>query len=305
MKRLFLKIKSSSCQLCIAFGLLFAMACSSGKTDNKHKRLPFDLQGHRGARGLMPENSIEGFKKAIDCGVNTLEMDVVVSKDSQIVVSHEPWFSWDYCLYPDGTEIPKDDTIKLYSLNYADIKIYDCGSKYYPRFPLQQKIKTSKPLLEDVIDTLDAYCRQKGLALPFYNIETKIENNWDEVYTPSAERFSNFLLHVLRAKKVLDRTVVQSFDVRTLLYIRHFEPQLEISLLVEKNDLPIEYNLSQLGFIPDIYSPDFESLDESKIEKIHKFGMKVIPWTVNDTLEIKKLKGWGVDGVITDFPTKI
>ncbi|MGB1309226.1 MAG: glycerophosphodiester phosphodiesterase family protein, partial [Oceanihabitans sp.] len=145
-----------------------------------------DIQGHRGCRGLMPENTLEAFKKAIEIGVHTLELDVAVSKDHVVVVSHEPYMNSAICLDKNGEEIPlnKAKNYKLYAMNYAEIKKFDCGTKINSRFPKQKKIKTFKPALAHVFQEADALN-----ANIKYNIEIKAKPEYDGVFTPKPEVF--------------------------------------------------------------------------------------------------------------------
>ena len=137
----------------------------------------FDLQGHRGCRGLMPENTVPAFLKALDLGVTTLEMDVVISKDGQVVVSHDPYFNAAFSIAPDGKQVDKKEqkNLVLYQMNYADIKQYDVGSNGNPAYPEQQKLKAYKPLLSEVIEQAEAYRKARNLPSFSYNIEIKSE----------------------------------------------------------------------------------------------------------------------------------
>ena len=123
----------------------------------------FDIQGHRGCRGLLPENSIVAMKKAVDLGVTTLELDVVISADHQVLLSHEPFLSHEICLDSNGNEIYENNekSYNLYKMNYDEIRKCDCGSKIHPRFLSQEKVKTYKPLLSEMIDSVENYIQKK------------------------------------------------------------------------------------------------------------------------------------------------
>jgi glycerophosphoryl diester phosphodiesterase len=179
---------------------------------------PFDLQGHRGCRGLMPENTIPAMIKALQLGVNTLEMDAVISKDRQVVISHDPFFNHDISTTPAGNAIlQKDETqYNLYQMNYTDIRQWDVGTRPYPRFPRQEKIPAIKPLLSKLIDTVEQYIREHGLRPVQYNIETKSLPATDNIFHPEPEDFTELLMEVIKQKKIEQRTIIQSFDVRTL-----------------------------------------------------------------------------------------
>jgi len=276
--------------------LLLTISCH-----NQEEEKSIDIQGHRGARGLMPENTIPAFKRAIDLGVQTLELDLVVSKDQQLVVSHEPYFSPDFCLDMQGNEIPKDSLINIYNISYDEIKSYDCGSIGNPRFPEQEKMKVSKPLLSDVIDEIEKYTKNKKPLL--YNIELKTTKETDTVFHPTPEVFSDLVYELLSEKGIWDRVNIQSFDFRTLKYYNKQYPEVKLALLIE-NELSWKENIDSLGFTPEIYSCYFKLLESKKVNEIQEAGMLVIPWTVNEAGDIKEVISWKVDGVITDYPNR-
>lgn len=269
----------------------------------------FDIQGHRGCRGLLPENTIEAMKKAIDLGVTTLEMDVVISKDKQVLLSHEPFLSHEICLDKNKYEITEanEHTYNLYQMNYEEIKSCDCGSKVHPRFLDQQKLETYKPLLSDVIYFVEEYVSklQKGNhgRKIYYNIETKSNPKGDNIFHPEPKEFVDLLIGVLKNTTISDRVYIQSFDVRTLQYLHQKYPEFKTVLLVE-NKMSIEENLKTLGFKPNVYSPEFILLDKNKVGFLHKKGIKVIPWTVNNPEDMKRIISFGVDGIISDYPNR-
>ncbi len=266
----------------------------------------FDIQGHRGCRGLYPENSIEAMKKAIDLGVTTLEMDVVISQDKQVLLSHEPFLSHEICLDKNQNEITEgtEHSYNLYQMNYEDIKICDCGSKIHPRFKDQLKLKTYKPLLSEVIEFTEKYIEKNhpGRKI-YYNIETKSDPKGDELYHPEPKEFVDLLINVINKASISDRVYIQSFDVRTLQYLHQKYPEFKTVLLVE-NELSIDKNLQLLCFKPDIYSPYFKLLDKKKVNYLHQKKIKVIPWTVNDKKDMKKIIKMHVDGIISDYPDR-
>lgn len=264
-----------------------------------------DIQGHRGARGLLPENSLPAFQLALDLGVTTLEMDTVISKDRQVVLSHDPYFSPDICLLPDGARIPggKEADYQLFDLTYDEIRSFDCGSLGNPRFPTQRSTPVRKPLLDELIGFAESYAFKIGRAAPHYNIETKSTKDGDGVLHPEPNEFASLLLDVIRARNIIERTIVQSFDVRTLQVVKSTQPALRTALLVSRNeDRGIDANLAQLGFVPSIYSPDKDLVDQKLVDQCHQHEMALVPWTVNDAGKMRDLVLQGVDGIITDFP---
>ncbi len=265
----------------------------------------FDLQGHRGCRGLMPENTIPAMIRALDLGVNTLEMDVVISKDKQVVVSHDPFFNWEISTTPAGNAILQKDEkqFNLYSLNYNDIRQWDVGTKPHPRFPQQQKIPSVKPLLADLIDTVEQYLLKHRILPVQYNIETKSLPLTDNIFHPEPEEFTELLMQVIKKKKIEERTIIQSFDVRTLQVIHKKYPSMKTALLIEGfNKKTAAENLDLLGYTPSIYSPEYNLVTPELVSFCHSKKIKLIPWTVNDKKNMDRLREMKVDGLITDYP---
>ena len=267
--------------------------------------LDFDKQGHRGCRGLMPENTLPAMKTALDLGVTTLEMDIAFTKDKQAILSHEPFFNHEITTKPGGSFVTEAEerSLNIYKMSYADVKTYDVGMKSHPRFPGQQKIKVYKPLLSDLLDSVQQYMMTSKRALPYFNIETKTDPATDNIYHPAPEEFVDELMKVIFAKKIEDRVVIQSFDFRTLRYLHKKYPLIKTAALIEDFDeRGIKDQLKSLGFTPTIYSPEYKLVSEDLIKKCHEQHIKIIPWTVNDRASIDRLKGMGVDGIISDYP---
>lgn len=265
----------------------------------------FDVQGHRGCRGLRPENTIPAFLLALDSGVTTLEMDVVITRDRQVVVSHEPWMSGAICFDPAGNEIAIKDSLKhnIYSLSYEQVRSYDCGSKGNERFPEQLKMAAYKPLLKDVIVAVENHIKNHTKYEVDYNIEIKSDRQGDNKFHPKPEEFSKLVYELLDQYLPMDRVVIQSFDFRVLKYWHTEYPQIRLAALVE-NKKSLQGNLNELGFAPSIYSPYYKLVNEDMVKNCHQKKMRLIPWTVNDEREMLSLKGLGVDGFITDYPDR-
>ncbi len=283
---------------------LFSLACASQPAEGPAAP-PFDVQGHRGARGLLPENTVPAFLRALELGVTTLELDTVIARDATVVVSHEPWMSAAICSQPDGTPVPQEQeqTFRLFEMTYDEVARYDCGRRGNPRFPTQAALPAVKPRLRDVIEAAEAYAAAHDRPPPRYNIETKARPDWDGVFTPDPETFTRLLYDVLVETGVKDRATLQSFDVRTLQAGRRLDPSWHLALLVEQEeDRGLEANLDVLGFLPEVYSPDSQLVDEALVAAAHAKGLLVIPWTVNTMDEMQRLKALGIDGVITDYP---
>ena len=282
-------------------GILILNACSS-----EQKKSAMDVQGHRGCRGLYPENTVQGFLKALDMGVTTLEMDVVISKDGKVVISHEPFFNHEIATGPNGEEITEKTELafNLYQMNYNQISKFDVGLKPHPRFPEQEKVAEKKPLLLEVIAAAEAHAEENGLPEPYYNIELKRLAAYDNVYHPNAEVFSKLVLNAIIEGDIEDRTSLQAFDITTLQMLKELNPEIPLVLLIE-NHLSIEENIKNLGFKPDVYSPSYELIDLDMIAYCKLHNIKLIPWTVNQEEDIKKMIDFGVDGIISDYPDRV
>ena len=261
--------------------------------------------GHRGARGLFPENTLNSFVEAVKLGVDALELDVVISKDRQVVVSHEPWMNEEFCSKPDGIAVESNSKEKynLYKMDYAEIRKYDCGKHGNPNFPAQKAIPGYKPLLGEMISTIEAFTKINKLLPVSYTIEIKSEADEDGVFNPEPETFVELVWNELLKHDVLDRCVLQSFDVRILQELHKKHSETTLAYLVENTD-SLEVNLKRLGFIPPIYSPEYILIDERMIIDLKKLKTKLIPWTVNETAEMIRLINMGVDGIITDYPNR-
>jgi glycerophosphoryl diester phosphodiesterase len=273
-------------------------------TRNIHNK-EFDLQGHRGCRGFMPENTIPGMKRAMDIGVTTLEMDVVISKDRKVVLSHDPFMSHFITTKADGSFVTEEEekSLRLFEMNYEEIIKYDVGMKPHPRFPRQEKIAVVKPLLADLLDSIDAYAKLKNTKLPFFNIETKLLPPGDGINHPPPAEFVELLMSVIKEKGIEERVIIQSFDFRTLKYLHEKYPLIQTAALVESNDKRnLEEQLAELGFVPTIYSPNFELVTPALVKRCHSEGMKIIPWTINDAEKFREIRKMGVDGIISDYP---
>jgi glycerophosphoryl diester phosphodiesterase len=290
----------------MAYRVLFLTSLLALASSATAQYIPkFDVQGHRGARGLKPENTIPAFLLAIDSGVTTIELDVVITKDKKVVVSHEPWISAAICLTPSGSPLqPKDEKkFNIYQLTYDEVKEFDCGSLGNKNFPQQEKIPISKPLLSEVIAAVENHIKSYASYEVDYNIEIKSSPEGDKKFHPSVEEFSDLVYELVDEYLPLERIVIQSFDFRALKYWHSKYPHIRLAALVE-NTKSIDSNLAALGFKPSVYSPYFKLLSKEKVLHLHRQKIRVIPWTVNEVSDMLSLKGMGVDGFITDYPNR-
>lgn len=263
----------------------------------------FDWQGHRGARGLYPENTIGGMTEALKYPITTLEMDVVMSRDNEVVVSHDPWMSGEICLTPEGKPL-KDKEYILYHMTYEEIRKFDCGSKPHPRFPSQFKARVGKPRLSDLLTTTEDLLRKLKREVT-YNVEIKSTPEDEKAkFQPPMNVLADQVVNVLREKLSPERFTIQSFDWRVLKYLRVKYPEIKLVALREEAYTP-EAILKELGFAPAVFSPSYELISADHVGFFNKRQVKVIPWTVNTVDEMKAVKALGVDGLITDYPNLI
>lgn len=270
----------------------------------------FDAQGHRGARGLAPENTIPAFLKALEYGMTTLELDVVISKDGQLVVSHEPWFNHSIALQPNGDAITEENeqSFNLYQMNYSEIEKYDVGSLGNPNFPEQQKQKVAKPTLAMVVETATKYLLDNDLSPVYFNIETKTTPDSDNIFHPKPTAFVEILYKEIVHLGIKEHTTIQSFDTRTLEVLHEMDSTISTALLIYHEDDGndnIEKSLKTLSFKPNIYSCYYKYVTKEMIDYAHLNEIKIIPWTVNEPEDMKRFIEMGVDGLITDYPNRL
>ena len=264
-----------------------------------------EIHAHRGARSFFPENTVPAFLKAIELGVDAIELDLCISKDNQVVVSHDPYMQAGLCALPDGKVLTKKEEAQyvLYTMKYPDIVRFDCG-RASSEFPRQQTVYAAKPLLEDVFRSVERHCeklrRQGGII---YNLEVKSWVKGDDVLHPAPCEYARLVSNVVETSGVSSRVRVQSFDARILKEVRKISPDLSLGLLVRKGKNP-ETELNRLGFKPDYLNPFYSMVDSKLVRMLHERGVRIIPWTVNAPEAMLALAEMGVEGIITDYPER-
>ncbi len=259
-----------------------------------------DIQGHRGARGHLPENTLPAFLLAIEQGATTLELDLALTADTQLVISHEPWMSPEICLDSNQNKLKNrsKSEYNIFHMPYSNVKTFDCGTLNPKQFPHQKSLVLPKPLLSELLDTL--------LNLPHpiaINAEIKSKPQWDSLYYPNTTFLVDHLLNVLNQYNYTQYSTIQSFDPRPLNYLGE-SSTLKIALLVDQNENPYD-KLRQLHFTPDILSPHHLLVDKKLRDHTKRQDIHLIPWTVNDTKRMKQLIKLKVDGIITDYPDRL
>ena len=287
----------------------------------------FDLEGHRGTRGLAPENTLAAFRRAIEIGVTTIETDMAVTKDDVIVISHDPFLNPDVVRGPDGQWLASQGP-PIRTLTLAELRRYDIGrlnpmSPYAKQFPEQRAVDGERfPQLSELFDL------GKASAKPVrFNIETKITPT-SGADTPDPATFAKLVVAAVRTADVAKRVTVQSFDLRTLIEVKRIAPDLETSCLTiqtKDNDTvqspdggPSRWHAGLKlsdhgGSLPALvkaagcatWSMFWRNLTPKDFAAAHALGLKVLPWTVNDRSEMSRLIDLGVDGIITDYPDRL
>lgn len=263
----------------------------------------FEIQAHRGGRSLFPENTLQAFSHAATLGIRVLELDLMVSKDQQIVVSHDPWLSAPLCAdrYGRPLGIEEQGRYLLHEMNYRDIATFDCGLPH-PSFPQQVRIAAFKPLLSRVfceVEACMASSAMKGKML--YNLEIKSWPDKDGLFHPPPDHYAALVLRLVEEAGLSLRVRIQSFDYRVVREAWRQNPRLCYGLLIEKPN-NVDGLLRELGFVPCYLNPHVSLVDREMTEALHARGIAMIPWTVNGREEMLAMQQIGADGIITDYP---
>lgn len=286
----------------LLFFTLLLISCSA----SDEQTYDYDLQGHRGARGLVPENTIPSFLRAVEEGVDTVELDIVVTGDSLLLVSHEPWFNHTIASKADGSPVTEEEemSLNIFKMTFEETQSYDVGIRGNDDFPEQEPMVVTKPLLSQAILAVETYTEEQNLEPVKYNIETKSQPDWYGVYSPLPEEFARLLYDQLVALDIIERAIVQSFDPSTLIAMKEIDPDVTLAMLVYEEGQTVERMTEILGFTPDIWSPNHNLVTPLLVDKAEQKGMELIPWTVNDRAQMVRLLEMGVDGIITDYPNR-
>ena len=252
--------------------------------------------GHRGCRGVMPENTTVGFQRAIDDGADGIEWDVVVNGDGKLVISHEPYFHKDFCLDPDGNEIKDEKQYNMYTMSQAEIESFDCGTKFHTNFPEQQKIKTIKPLLKDVIKLVPEIKRKRIL------FEIKSDKPEYGISQPFPKEYAALILNEVKDYG-LGSILYMSFDPTILEELYKLDPSLRLVYLSENKSL--KRDLKALSFKPFGLGMYYATLNPRKMKTLRKMKLGVYAWTVNEVKDAQRMMDLGIDGIITDYPRRV
>lgn len=283
---------------------LFMSSCLGSKKVSLNPS--FKVIGHRGHVSHFPENSLESFKSAVSLGVNALEMDLVISADNKVVVSHEPYMAAASVLTPQNKRISKsaEKSYNLYGMPYDSIRQYKTGLLKSRKFRNQKKSETFKPLLAEVLEQVERHRKDQNLPQIDYFLEVKSSLSDYGVFQPYPREFAELVMGVIKEHEMEKQVVIQSFDAEFLNAFNSRYPEIRTSILVYRT--PWREKLEQLNFKPDIIGPYFRQLKRiEQVEELHAQGFEVIPWTVNSKGKIRKMLKLGVDGIISDYPERL
>ncbi len=261
--------------------------------------MTLDIQGHRGARGHLPENTLPAFSLAIEMGVTTLELDVGITRDAVVVIHHDRRLNPDVARGPDGQWVSAPGPT-LHSLSFAELRRYDVGrirprSDYERRFPKQQPLDGTRiPRLAELFEL----ARRTPVR---FNIELKLLPSHPEETLPP-EPFVRAVLAELRGHGMASRSTLQSFDWRAVKEAERQAPEIATAYLTEARDSVVA-SVQAAG--AKTWSPDYRALTKEMLDEAHAAGMRVVVWTVNEPRDITRLIGWGVDGIISDYPDRV
>ena len=287
----------------------------------------FDLESHRGARGLAPENTLAAFRRALAIGVTTLETDLGVTRDDVLVIAHDPVLNPDLVRTADGRWLtakgPAIRTLTLDELKRYDIGRVDPASRYATQFPSQTAADGERiPTLRELFDLVKTDGKSVRL-----NLETKLSPaRPDDTVDPAT--FARLVVEAVRNAGLTDRVTLQSFDWRTLVEARKLAPAMTTACLTTETENSDNVKASANGPSPwtagfdlnaydgsvprlvqaagcAIWSPNARNATPARIAEAHKLGLKVLPWTVNDPADMARLIDLRVDGLITDYPDRL
>lgn len=276
------------------------------KTSNAQPR-NIEVQGHRGARTVRPENTLSAFKYALENKIEVLEMDLQYTKDHILVLGHDEILNRDICLDPQGKKITTD--VSVNNLTLAELQKYDCGTLINPRFPKQvASPKEKMPSFEEVLKLVNSYEKSQNTKYKL-NVEIKVPN---EYVKSNTTRMVTQLIAAVKKHKIYDRTVLQSFDIEVIDIARAKDAKIKTSFLIEeKMDTILQkLNLKTTSDLIkkykfNILSPNYKLITKTQVKDLQAQGIQVIPWTANEPQVWKSLLDMEVDGIITDDPVAL
>lgn len=266
---------------------------------------PPEVYGHRGCRGLEPENTIAAFQHAARLGCSWLELDVVLTGDGHVLVSHEPWMDHRICTGPDGEALTEEQgrALNIHRMTLSQAQDCDCGSLVHPDFPDQESRRARKPTLAEVVEAMEELTLAEGVGPLAYNIEIKSDPAWYGIYQPAPDTLAAAVVATLTDLHLGANCMLQSFDPAVLEAVHALDPGLRTALLVESGTDPAA-ELARLSYTPEVYSPHFSLVNAEVVRSLQQQNIAVVVWTVNEEADIRRMIALGVNGIITDFPDR-
>jgi glycerophosphoryl diester phosphodiesterase len=282
-------------------GIFFIISCNNNLMQNSVKVI--DIQGHRGCRGILPENTIPAFIRALELGVSTLELDVIITGDKKVVVSHEAYFNSEITTTPKGDTIKGKDMLgyNLYKMTLEEIQKYDVGKKVHPKFLSQEKIAVHKPSFKEMVNACELFIKENKLKNISYNIELKFDSL---EFNPDEKEFTSLVLNDIKDLGIAKKCYLQSFHHPILNEVHTQDSKMRTVLLIGDRQ-SYEDHLAKIDHQLYGYSPYFALVTKELVSKTKKDKLKLVPWTVNKLSDAKSLVNLGVDGIITDYPNII
>ena len=255
------------------------------------------IYGHRGCRGLLPENTIAGFEKSLELGSDGIEWDVVINKENKLIISHEPYIDTSYCQYNNGEKINNKSEIDLniYSMAQQEIEQFDCGSIFQPKFPNQALVKSVKPTVKFALEIIEKYN-------PTILFEIKSSEKFYEKFQPNPKEYAQIIKKETENYTYLKQIIFMSFDKNIINELYRIMPEMRYVYLIEKPKFLLSSYINEINFKPYAVGMYHRLINSRTIKYYHKEDIRVFAWTVNQKekgMYFKKIK---LDGLITDYP---
>ncbi len=267
------------------------------------------IHGHRGCRGWWPENTIKSFQEALCFGATAIELDIVLTKNGDVLVSHDPYMHHTICSKPDFSTISEVEELSLniFEMTTEEAQQYCVGIVPHSKFPEQHLYRTSKPLLKDAITQtiLFAHSNLKLKKPTLWNIEIKSKQEWDNIFHPEPAQYVESFLKHFNAVPIKDCSVIQSFDARILEELHNQDPSLRLVYLSDSKAMSVIEKLSELSFVPFGFSPNYLLLNDDTIHTCTDRNIELMVWTVNEVEDLKRMLDIGIRHIITDYPDRI
>lgn len=296
----------ANCKPAYLAAALLPMCIGLGACTNTDIPVRPDVHGHRGCRGLLPENTVPAFLKAAELGCDWLEMDVVITGNNEVLVSHEPWMDHRICTTGEGDPIPaaQERSFNIHRMTLREVQDFDCGSIGHPDFPTQERSDLHKPTLAEVVEEVENQAMMNGWGVQRYNIEIKSDPALYGTYQPRPQPFAERVMATIGALDIGDRCIIQSFDPAVLEAVHALDAAMPTALLVDNTD-PLEANLRRLSFAPTYYSVDLPLMDAALVKALRARDIEPLVWTVNEPADMRRMVALGVNGIITDYPDRL